>query len=40
MVITFDMGFSGFGFVDDELVIGLPKSRETEEGDIWRQIYC
>ena len=37
VVTTYDMGFSGYGSGDAELIIGLSrKSKEAEEGDRWR----
>lgn len=40
-VIMFEIGFSSYGFKDAEQVIGLPsKSREREEREIERELYC
>jgi len=39
VVITFDMGFSGSGFGDAELVIGLPRKGREQRKGIYRDKY-
>lgn len=39
MLITFDMAFSGSGFGDAELVIGLPRKNREQRKGMYRDKY-